>query len=172
MTVFAGQKARASDYNNLLNKNSPLPLGVQARGNRITTSTTTTTEVGVLRLDDVPMYLGRTYKIWTTPLFLDTTVANDVAAANFRYTTDGSTPTTSSGLLDSCQQALTNATFPNTGSIHVDYTPTSDQLFSVLLTVSRQTGSGNISIVSSSTAPICVVIEDVGLDQTDTGTDI
>lgn len=172
MTFFSGQKARAADMNDLIDKDSVLPLGIQARANRITSSTTTTTEVGVLRLDDVPMYLGRTYKIWTTPLFLDTSVANDVAAGNFRYTTDGSTPTTSSGLLDSCQSVLVNATFPNTGNIIIDYSPTVDQLFSVLLTVSRQTGTGNISITSSSTAPICINVEDIGQDPTDTGVDI
>jgi len=169
---FAGQKARASDMNDLIDKDSVLPLGIIARGNRTTTSTTTTTEVGVLRLDDVPMYAGRTYKIWTSPLWLDTSVAADVAAAYLRYTTDGSTPTTSSTIMDAAQAPLANASFQNTVTINVQYSPSVDTLFSVLLTVVRVNGTGNISIISSATAPIDLVIEDIGLDPTDTGTDI
>jgi hypothetical protein len=172
MTVFSGQKARASDYNNLLNENSPLPLGIIARGNRTTNSTTTTTEVGVLRLDDIPMYADRTYKIWTSALTLDTSVAADVAAANLRYTTDGSTPTTSSTILTAAQAPLANATSGNSVTIIIDYSPATDTLFSVLLTVTRVSGTGNISIAGAATAPIDMVIEDIGQDPTDTGVDI
>ena len=172
MTFFSGQKARAADVNDLIDKDSVLPLGIRARGNRTTSSTTTTTEVGVLRLDDIPTYAGRTYKIWTTPLALDTTVANDVAAASVRYTTDGSTPTTSSTQLASSQSALTNATSANTAPISVDYSPSADGLLSVLLTVSRVSGTGNISILATSTVPINLVVEDIGMDPGDSGTDI
>lgn len=171
-TYFAGQKLRASELELLLGPDSPLPLGIVARGNRTTSSTTTTTEVGVLRLDDVPMYLGRTYKIWTTALLLDTSVAADVASVNLRHTTDGSTPSTSSTILTSAQAPLANATSGNTVNPQIDYTPASDLLFSVLLTVTRVSGTGSVGIVGASTAPINLVIEDCGLDQTDTGTDI
>lgn len=171
-TFFSGQKLRASEVEALLGQDSPLPLGIQARGNRTTSSTTTTTEVGVLRLDDIPLYMGRTYKIWTTPLRLDTSVANDIARALIRYTTDGSTPTTSSTTLHIAQSILPDATNGQNVDIMCDYSPTTDELFSCLLTVARQSGTGNISIIGASTSPINVVIEDIGLDPTDTGTDI
>lgn len=172
MTFFAGQTLRAADLNDLIDKDSVLPLGILARGNRTTSSTTTTTEQSVLRLDDIPMYLGRAYKIWTSPLQLDTTVANDVVRANLRITTDGSTPTTSSTVLSWSQTRADDATNPNTASINIDYTPTADELFSVLLTVARTSGTGNVSILAAATAPINLVVEDIGLDPTDTGTDL
>ncbi len=172
MTFFSGQKLTAADLNNLLNKNSPLPLGIIARGNRTTSSTTTTTEQGVLRLDDIPVYAGRTYKIWTTPLQLDTTVANDVVRANIRYTEDGSTPGTSSTVLQWCQSRADDATNPNTVEITQDYSPAADALLSLILTVARTSGTGNVSILAAATSPICLVVEDLGLDSTDTGTDL
>jgi len=172
MTFFSGQKARASQMNDLIDQDSVLPLGIIARGQRVTNSTGTTTEVGVLRLDDVPMYAGRTYKIWTSPLWLDTSVANDVAAVNLRHTTDGSTPSTSSTILTAAESVLANIAFPNSVGMSIDYSPATDTLFSVLLTVSRASGTGTILITGSATLPISVVIEDIGLDPTDTGTDI
>ena len=172
MAFFSGQKLRASDLNDLIDEDSVLPRGNIARGNRTTSSSTTTTEGGVLRLDDFPMYLGRTYKIWTSPLLMDTSVAADVASSNLRITTDGSTPSTSSTILSSVQAPLANATSGNTVPHSIDYTPTADLLFSVLLTVTRVSGTGNISLVGAATAPINMVIEDIGLDKTDTGTDI
>ena len=172
MTFFSGQRARAADMNDLIDKDSVLPLGIIARGNRVTSSSTTTTEVAVLRLDDIPVYAGRTYRIWTTPLRLDTSVANDVARVNLRHTTDGSTPDTSSTLLTNSQSTLTDATNANSASIEIDYSPAADQLLSVVLTVSRQSGTGNISIVAASTVPINLVVEDIGLDPGDTGTDL
>lgn len=171
-TYFSGQTLRASDLEFLLGTTSPLPLGILARGNRTTTSTTTTTEVGVLRLDDIPIYAGRTYKIWTSPLRLDTSVANDIARALVRMTTDGATPTTSSTALTSAQAALISATDGDTVDICIDYSPSVDELLSVLLTVARQAGTGNISITGAATVPINMVVEDIGLDPTDTGTDI
>ena len=172
MTFFSGQRARAADVNDLIDEDSVLPLGIIARGNRTTSSTTTTTEVGVLRLDDIPIYTGRTYRIWTTPLQLDTSVANDVIRANLRITTDGSTPSTSSTVLTWAQSRADDATNPYTHVISVDYSPAADELLSILLTVARTSGTGNVSILAASTAPINLVVEDIGTDPTDTGTDI
>jgi hypothetical protein len=172
MTFFSAQKARAGTMNDLIDQDSVLPLGIQARGNRTTSSTTTTTEVGVLRLDDIPIYAGRTYRIWTSPLRLDTSVANDVARANIRYTTDGSTPTTSSTVMTNAQALLANIADGDSVDICIDYSPSADELLSLLLCVARQSGTGNISIIAASTTPINMVVEDIGLDPTDTGTDI
>ena len=169
---FSGQRLRAGDANDLIDEDSVLPRGIIARGNRVTNSTGTTTEVGVLRLDDIPMYAGRTYRIWTSPLWLDTSVANDVVAVNLRYTTDGSTPSTSSTIMTAAEAVLPNASFPNSVGISIDYSPSTDTLFSVLLTVTRASGTGTVLITGSATNPIDVVIEDIGLDPTDTGTDI
>lgn len=173
MAFFAGQKLRASELQDLIDKDSPLPLGLTARGNRTTSSTTTTTEVGVLRIDDVPMYAGRAYKIWTSPLVLDTSVNADIARGALRHTTDGSTPTTSSTLMDAGGQGgMASAANGETRIIQIVYVPAADELFSVLLTVSRIAGTGNISIVGAAGFHINVYIEDIGQDPGDTGVDI
>lgn len=172
MAFFAGQKLRASELQDLIDKDSPLPRGILARGNRTTSSTTTTSEVGVIRLDDIPIYAGRTYKIWSTALRLDTSVANDVARVNLRYTTDGSTPSTSSTVMTQAQAGLPNATDGNSVDVCVDYSPAADELLSLLLCVSRISGTGSIGIIAGVTAPINLVVEDMGLDPTDTGVDI
>ena len=49
--------------------------GIVKRGSRGTDSTATTTEIGVLRVDSIPILAGYQYKICTSPLFLIGTVA-------------------------------------------------------------------------------------------------
>lgn len=144
-----------------------------ARGRRITGSTTTTTEVGVLRLDDIPMVAGRIYKIYTSTLQLVSSVANDGISANLRYTTDGSTPTTSSTLLTAAaRDGQSNATTGFGTIASALYAPAGTETFSVLLSVARVNGTGNCSISGSASFPIDLIIQDFGTDPTDTGTDI
>lgn len=170
MTFVVG-KLRASALNDLINQSSPFPLGIIARADRQTNSTTTTTEVGVLRLDDVPIYLGRSYRIsWVT--LGDSSVANDVIQANARYTTDGSTPTTSSTIMKLTTDLQVNASTAIPLSDSVIYTPSADQTLSVLLSAQRTAGSGNVGLIAAATYPTQLVIEDVGLDVTDTGVDV
>src|SRR5436305_7654672 len=71
-------------------------------GTRTTASSTTTTEVGVLRVDNIPVIAGRLYLIYTTPLAIVSTVANDTPRANLRTSTSG-TATTASGQVDLMQ---------------------------------------------------------------------
>jgi len=171
-TYFSGQKVRAGEFGDLIDQDSVLPLGIIARGNRTTSSTTTTTEVGVERLDDIPVYAGRSYKIWTSPLNLDSSVANDVVLAAVRYTTDGSTPSTSSTVLSAIQERCDDATNGPVLPFCCDYSPAADQLLSVLLSVGRVSGTGSVSIIGSATRPINLNVEDMGPDPGDTGVDI
>lgn len=173
MTFVVG-KLRASELNDLLNQNSPLPLGVLARAQRTTASSGSTgTEVGVLRLDDVPIYAGRLYRIFTGNLNIDTSVADDIAHCRLRITTDGSTPSTSStqlggGMRDDMASASAG---PIIAITHL-YAPSADETLSVLLTVNRIAGTGTIVIYGDATTTIDLAIEDVGLDPGDTGVDI
>lgn len=171
MTFVVG-KLRASALNDLLNENSPFSLGILARGKRTTNSTTTTTEVGVLRLDDVPIQAGRTYLIYTSTLLADSSVANDGVEGLLRYTTDGSTPTTSSTILAQTVDVQTNAAQSTDVAVIASYTPAADETLSVLLTVARTTGTGNVGLLGAATTPIELFIEDKGLDVTDTGVDV
>ncbi len=148
---------------------------IVARGRRITNSSTTTTEIGVLRLDDIPLKGGRLYWVGTNSVGVDTGNTGDTARLNLRYTTDGSTPSTSSTVLTMGQAKPVDIAVAE--SIHVDalYAPGSDETFSVLLSVQRAAGSGAAVGVTAGTGqpgPIDLYIVDLGEDPGDTGTDI
>lgn len=171
MTFVVG-KLRASQLQDLINLNSPLSLGITARARRESNSTTTTTEVGVLRLDDVPIYLGRTWIVKTGALHVDGSVANDVIGAKLRYTTDGTTPTTASTVLASSQELQDNTSLGVDLQMLVTYTPAADETLSILLTVSRISGTGTVGMLADSTRPNEIIVLDAGLDVGDTGVDI
>jgi len=143
-----------------------------ARARRTTTSTTTTTEVGVLRLDDIPIKANRTYHIITSSLQVTSSGATDGLSANMRYTTDGSTPTTSSTILNYSRDGQDNSTTGMSQVVSVSYTPTVDETLSLLLSIQRVSGSGNAQISGSATNPIEILVIDLGPDVTDTGVDI
>src|SRR5690348_15363931 len=141
-------------------------------GNRQTNSTTTTTIVGVLRLDDVQLRGGRAYEIKTSAL-RTTSGANDGVTATLRVTTDGSTPTTSSTAIATGSTQTTSASVFESITLQRLYQPSSDQLLSVLLCVARTTGSaGNAGLGGDATYPIEIWIVDVGEATADAGTDI
>ena len=170
MTVMAGDPIYASDVNVLSDDNdSPLPQGVIKRGRRTTsTGNVTTTETGVLRVDSIPVYAGRLYKISTSNINIDTSVDNDVARAAIRVSTSGNA-TTSSTLIGYVRNTIDNNSQSNVHNITCFYAPAADATLSVLLTLLRQAGTGNI-IVFGGAADICdLVIEDMGIDPGDTG---
>jgi hypothetical protein len=166
MAFAAGQILTAA----LEGTSGPLPQGVLLRGDRTSNSSTTTTEVGVLRVDSIPVVAGRLYRISTSPLVLSST-ANDIVRANIRISTSGAA-TTSSTVLDFVQQPVVNTSFPGAISLVCLYPAGSTATLSILLTVNRQSGSGNASILAGSTFPAGVWIEDIGVDPGDTGVDI
>lgn len=151
---------------------SPGPLGVIARGNRQTDKTGVTSEAGVLRLDDISIKSGRLYRVYTNQMLVGAG-SGDVIALRLRYTTDGSTPTTSSTVLRYVQIPEPAGTPTLTLSIGAFYAPGSDQTLSVLLTALRVAGTAaNVTITGNADNPIELCIEDMGVDPTDTGTDV
>lgn len=146
--------------------------GIKAIGIRTSNSSTTTTEVGVLRIDDIPITGGHRYEIKTNSIIIHSTTANDVVRAAIRYTTDGSTPSTSSTQLCVAQDAIVNTSFPPSTVASGTYVPATDETLSVLLTVSRQTGAGNVQIIGSATLPTELTIVDLGIDTADVGVDV
>lgn len=154
-------------------ESSPLPLGVIARARRISNSSATsgTTELGVLRLDSVPVYAGRLYGIGTNSLLVDGSVANDVARLFLRANSAG-TATTSSTQLAIGQALVGNVSFPEGLFVETVYAPSVDETLSILLSVGRQTGTGSFVVLGGATVPINLVVADLGLDPGDTGTDL
>lgn len=152
----------------------PNSLGVIARGNRTSDKTYSGTEVGVLRLDDIPLLAGRAYAITTSSLRLQLATAGNTALTQLRYTTDGSTPDpTASTILQAADVNADSAFMPaNNATLTGYYFPVSDTTFSVVLTLSRSGGAGNITMSGSATRPIDLMIIDLGPAPSDTGTDI
>lgn len=134
---------------------------------RTTTSTSTTTEQGVLRLDSMDLMAGRSYRIWTSPLNLLSSVTNDIVSAIFRANTAG-TATTSSTQIASVAQK-TDSSHPPAVCMDILYQTSSAVTVSLLLSVARLAGTGNASIFGSLTE---IYVADLGPSLTDTGVDI
>ena len=168
-TFEAGQQLTATRLN-------ALPKGIVARGRRTTNSSTTTstTGIGVLRIDDVPVKAGRLYRIYTGPLAVVSTVAGDIPRAKVTFTTDGSTPTASSTTLDGTQTngVIDTNSQSNNDVISALYAPAGDEILSLLLCVLRGSGTGNASINGTAPNIIELVIEDIGVDSGDVGVDV
>lgn len=147
------------------------------RARRITNSSTTTstTRVAVLELDDIAIKAGRLYEISTSGLTIDGPTANDTMAIDILYTTDGSTPTTSSTVLPGSQIEIQqpNATPFASGSIHTTYTPAADETLSLLMCIRHTAGTGAMAINATGSATICeMLVIDRGEDPGDTGVDL
>lgn len=147
------------------------------RAERITNSTasTSTTLIPVLRLDDITCKGGRLLRIETAPLYLDTSVANDAARVTLTYTLDGSTPTIASTPLPGgfVQAVLANVALGETPTIVTTLTPPADGQLSLLVCVSRLTGSGSVVIQADGTSSRCqVAVYDASVDPGDTGVDL
>lgn len=150
----------------------PMPGQRIARGRRESNSTTTTTEVGVLRLDDHAVIAGVSYTVHTSAVLPFSSVANDYIGVNVRYTTDGSTPSTASTAMIATQMRCTGAGGNETSKITVGYVPATDLTLSLLLTISRVSGTGSVGLTGSATAPIELFLDSAGWDPGDSGTDV
>lgn len=146
-------------------------FGIVKRALRTTNSSTTTSELGVLRLDDVPVLAGRLYKIWTSPLFVVGTVTTDVNGVTLRSNTSG-VATTSSNLETQIQHQVANTSHPPIeSSIIMPFVSAVDVTLSVLLSVFRGSGgTGNASLqTGGGIFPMHLVVECIGFDPGNTG---
>jgi hypothetical protein len=143
--------------------------GVVARGRRTSaTGNVTTTETGVLRLDGIPVRAGRAYRISTSNINLDTSVANDIAAANLRISTSGAA-TTSSTQICQMRNTIDDAANSNVLPMTAFYYPSGAGTLSVLLSIVRVSGTGNIILFASTVEILDLVVTDEGTDPGNTG---
>lgn len=147
--------------------------GIIARGRRTTsTGNITTTETGVLRLDSVPVTSGRIYKISTNGVNMDTSVDNDVASAKIRINTSGTATTSSTPVFLPLRQNIDSAAQSNIVPMECFYVATTTGNISILLSMVRQSGTGNIILFATSTDYLEMIVEDMGVDPGDTGVTI
>jgi hypothetical protein len=134
-------------------------------------STTTAADAGVLQLDGVPLEAGRMYRIWTSDLHLDSSVANDEIRTRIRYSLTG-TATTADAVLPGAsghvRQVDQNVSEDRT--LQTMYVPASNQTMSLLLCVGRIAGTGNVRISNTDADNLIVMaVEDVGPAQAQSG---
>jgi hypothetical protein len=167
--LAAGQVLTAATFNMKVRK-------CIARAARTTASTAASAATGVLRLDDKPILAGHTYRI-TWKAQLAGTVLGDVLRGEIKYTTDASTPTTTSTGLPGSYADIVNAVGSSTVghglTITTDYTPVTDETLSVLLITERISGTGNVNMQATGGLIVTqMYIDDMGDDPGNTGTDI
>lgn len=133
-----------------------------AYGSTSTNKSGITSKVGILRLDDIPVKAGLHYRI-TTNIRPYSTVGSDSYRIEFHYTTDGSTPSTSSPQLGAGAEQQSHH------SMHhwTVYKPSSDQSLSILLTLHRATGTGQFN--SNGENLIEIIVECLGTGVNNTG---
>lgn len=149
----------------------PVPGQIVARGSRTTSSSTTTTEQSVLRVDSVTVVSGRLYTVVTSPLWLQSSVAGDVIAGRIRWSSSGAATTSSTVLGENggIQGTLASPGIP----LVLPFPAGSTATISFLLSVVRGAGTGNVSIGTTSNHPnIDLMIFEGGIDPTDTGVDL
>lgn len=138
-------------------------------GPKTSNSSGTTTEIGVLELDSIPVKTGRAYSILVPSVHVSGGAA-DVVAIKIRHTTDDSTPTTSSTVLRYRSTTIRTGTPDEPIDLEANYFPSSDLNLSLLLCVARVSGSaGNALIVGAADKPIQILVWDMGVDPGDTG---
>jgi hypothetical protein len=146
---------------------------IVARGRRTTsTGSITTTETGALRLDNIPVVGGKIYRISTSAVNLDTSVANDIGSVRFRVAyspTTGTAATIASTLVGFIRNTIDDAGSSNVIPASCFYMPSADGYISVLVSAIRNAGTGNLIIFAAVSEPFDLVIEFGGDDPGDTG---
>lgn len=153
------------------------PLEVQQqrvikRGRRTTTSSVaTTTEIAVLRVDNIPIINGGLYRIATSSLNMDTSAPNDISRAVIRVATGvfGTTATIASTQISYIRNTIDDITNSNVIPQQTFYVSTADTYMSMLLSVQRVAGTGNIIMFASGTEVLDFTVEYAGPDPGDTG---
>lgn len=145
----------------------PEPGTIIARADRTSDSSTTTTEVGVLRLDNIPVVKDVLYVVKSAPMYILSTTG-DIVNIRFRYNTAGAA-TTGSTQLGVASQIKTDSSQPTTAMLNSLYLATATGNLSVLLSVTRAAGTGNTKVFGGS----AFWVVSLGIvDPGDTGTDI
>lgn len=145
-------------------------MGVLATGLRTTNSSTTTTEVGVLRLDNIPLFAGRFIRVSTgSSLIFNSTVANDLIEARLYLSVTGVAVVGGTQFSALSIQSRTAGGAQYTDGVSGFIVSSARQTLSVLLSVARTAGTGTVGIVASNTYPTWLVVEDLGVNPGNTG---
>jgi hypothetical protein len=150
----------------------PIPGQLIRRYRRTTSSSTTTSEVGVLRIDSITIPAGQAVE-FSTPQLACTSATNDVIAVRLRYNTAGNA-TTASPIMPAAEATggVTNTSYEESRSVRAVYIPSVSETISVLLSIARITGAGATGILASADNPIDIYAITLGYDPGSVGTNI
>lgn len=141
---------------------------VVARGNRSSgTGTTTTVELAVHRLDSVSVVSGNLYIISAGPLALLSSVTGDLISGLIRVNTSGNA-TTSSTQVGQTLRIKADSFQPVSSMMSVPYVAGATGSISVLFSIVRSNGTGNVSLANG----LDMWITAHGGDPGDTGVDL
>lgn len=146
------------------------PGRIIAYGERTSDKVFSGTEVGVLRLDGVQTVTGWRYIIGTSVLGLAMTTSGDTGQAYLRFRNDGVAAGTTDTLLQQADVNANSAFVPrNSATFAEPYLATATGSLSVLLSLGRSGGAGNITMLGSATRPIRLYVVQGGPDPGNTG---
>lgn len=144
--------------------------GTVARGSRTTASSASTgSEVEIMALEGIPVTAGRLYKVYTSPLIFDSTVAADMMEVYIRYAIDATATTASTKLASFACTSKTASGVQFVLPFICDLPISQTGTMSLLMSIVRTSGTGACRINSSGAYPIDLVVEDAGVDPGNTG---
>lgn len=161
--LAAGGKPTAAEINAALNDGAQ---GVLGRWRRTTSSTATTTVVGVIRVDNIAVTANRAYTVRTGGLVPSSSVVNDDVEIHVRFKTGGTAAATTDAVLpgSALRGRYGGGTNGLIAGINALYVPAATTTLSILLCVSRSGGTGSVSIFSDTGAyPIDLWLEDAAV---------
>lgn len=163
MTFSALQELTADDLNDQY-------TGIVARIERTSTSsgTTGTTELPVLRGDNIVCKAGRAYR-FSFQGVVSSTVNDDGFTTRLRLQTGGSNATTSSTEVARDPRQTLSAQGSAGSSLSYTHCPASDQTVSVLLSLVRTQGTGVLTVQAINNL-IQIIVEDLGFAPATSGT--
>jgi hypothetical protein len=141
------------------------------RGRRTTAKGPITTESSYLRVDDIPVIAGGGYRIMTSNINLDSSVGSDTLIARIRMAfsaATGTVATTSSTQIGAMRCTMDTIIHSNLIPISTFYFPSASGFISLLVTGTRETGSGTFQFFASTAEPFDLTIEFAGADPGDT----
>ncbi|HZN70743.1 MAG TPA: hypothetical protein VFC00_03525 [Micromonosporaceae bacterium] len=145
---------------------------IVARGKRVTNSATTTTEIGVLRLDNVSLKQGYLYLIFSGTLLVDGSTNDNNVGARLRMSTSGAAGTGSTQIAQSNYDQDVQTASEAISPLMASYTPAADETGSFLISAAAFIGAPTVQMLGSATAPIELFVMNMGIDPGDTGVDI
>lgn len=133
----------------------------------------TTTEIPILRGDDIAFVVGRAYEIVATPTVFGSSVAGDLIEMKARVNLAGAATITSTHIGSLVTDAKTSGGSQKVRGATWLYIPGSTALGSLLVSGIRTGGSGNCTIGTTISAYMLrVTVKDVGEAVADAGVDL